>query len=227
MTFGDFLAVDNLVRRHHAASAHLSRMPGDQRLVNHTAWALTALNVIGWILIPVTAAVAGGLRFRNLGRDQCSGVASLRSGADSTAIDWWQVLSCRAPTDAGPFQLLIRGVDEAHRDCRQPVSWSAGNPNLACTGDLVELAEVIVAALREAGCPAGQTISAVGGSLATLARQAGPESTAATLGRRVWQGVAPGAPVAPGDPGFRRPSCCGLMPMAQTDAVCCPDCPQR
>lgn len=204
-----FLDPENLDRRWTAAADHLARMPGDPRLIGHTAWALTALNVTGWALVPTVVLAAQGGRPR---------------------YDWAAALSCRATGDAGPFELL---VDTGQLEWGEP-SKDEAPPASSCqtggadpTAGLVELAETIMAGLRRAGCPGSQTFGALAGALGTLARQGGPHAAGTGLGRRLWQFFAPDDALAPGDPGFRRPVCCGLMPMARTDAACCPDCPRR
>lgn len=194
-----FLDPGNLSRRGGAVAAHLARMPGDRRLVDHTSWALGALNVLGWILVPTVALSAAGVRSRD---------------------GWAACLGCLATDEVGPFALLVR-VDGIAAG-RAVVAEHAAVPE-----DLVELARELMTALHRAGCPVAEARSAAAGALGTLARQAGAASPEERLARAVWRRLVPGASSAPGDPGFRRPSCCGLMALARTDAACCPDCPRR
>lgn len=219
-----FLDPENLTRRVDAVAEHLARMPGDRHLVTHTSWAMGALNILGWILAPAVALAAGGVR---------------------PPAGWTDCLGCVATEDVGPFELLVRvdtragTEDVAAADPRvagdsAPTgsgTAEAGNMAAASTdsasAELVDLARVLMAALHRAGCPETETLSGAAGSLGTLARQAGVSSAEAQLAREVWARLAPDSSTAPGDPEFRRPTCCGLMALARTDAACCPDCPRR
>lgn len=215
-----FLDPANLVRRVDAVAEHLARMPGDRHLVAHTSWALCALNVLGWVLVPAVVLAAAGV---------------------SPPTGWLNSLGCVAAEDVGPFDLLVRagaGGAAATEDLRphaeKGVSTAVdtavartGVEDAETTAQLVGLARELMAALHRAGCPESETLSAAAGSLGSLARQAGAGSPEALLARAVWGGMTPGFSTAPGDPEFRRPTCCGLMALARTDAACCPDCPRR
>lgn len=195
-----FLEPANLERRCEATAAHLTLLSEDSRQVRRTAWALVALNAIGWTLCPAIALTASGMRPRT---------------------GWAAALTCSPGDDVGPVDVLV-DADAI----RLAVDHGVGADEDLETAALIELSEVLMSGLRDAGCPPGQATSGLGSSLGTLARQAGPESRTAGLCRRVWAFFSPKSRM-PGDPEFRRPACCGLMVLAHTDAAACGDCPHR
>ncbi|MCI1747331.1 MAG: hypothetical protein LKI24_04000 [Acidipropionibacterium sp.] len=175
---------------------HLARMPGGPHLVTHTSWAMSALNVLGWILVPAVALAAAGVR---------------------PPAGWTDSLGCVAAEDAGPFELLVRADSEAEdaaaadpRAAGDTATADAAAVDLGIAGtedpaatdsasaELVDLARALMAALHRAGCPEAETLSAAAGSLGTLARQAGPGSPETRLAREVWGRLAPDARAPPG-----------------------------
>ncbi|MFZ2624975.1 MAG: hypothetical protein WAX29_07025 [Propionibacterium sp.] len=202
----DFLAPLCLQRRHRAVVLGLAPMNGGREATQRCAWALTALNVVGWTLAPVLACAVDGL---------------------GPVTTWAHALRVRAG-ESGPVDLGIRVPDVTEDPGPAAGEQCRGEAQL--TG-AEEFAGVLRDALTGAGAPRVHVTSAIASALNTVA--ADPlcrGQGCARLTSGMWRSLVPttlGLGGPPGSEEFCRPSCCGLAELAGDPGSACGDCPSR